>query len=154
MDKAYHIIHALKGVAGNLAIIQVADAATSIEAVFGKKQSGDVKEKISKLDAAIDRAINSINQLEQVPRVEKMPKKKKDPAHLKELFNNMLPAFDQFSPNAVEPFLSELEAYLSREQLDAIVKYIELFEFESAKQETIKLGKTLGIYHGKYKQNR
>jgi hypothetical protein len=57
----------------------------------------------------------------------------------------MLAAFDQFSPYVIEPFLSELKEYLSHDQLTPIVKHMEKFDFDGAKQETVKLANTLNI---------
>jgi len=64
---------------------------------------------------------------------------------MKALFIEMLPAFDQFSPYAIEPFLSELKEYLSQDQLNPTVNHMERFDFDGAKQETVKLAKALKI---------
>jgi len=123
----------------------VADAAIHIDAALREKRIDDVKEQVSTLAGALDTAIVSIRLLEGVQAVEEMPKKKMDVAHLKELFIKMLAAFDQFSPYAIEPFLSELKAYLSQDQLNPIVKHVERFDFDGAKQATVNLSKTLQI---------
>jgi len=73
-----------------------------------------------------------------------MPKKEMD-AHLKGIFVEMLSAFDQFSPYAIDPFLSELEEYLSQNQLNPIVNHMKRFDFDGAKQETVKIAKILNI---------
>jgi len=149
MEEAYHVIHRLKGVAGNLSIINVADSAAHIERMFKENRMNDSMDEILKLSAAVNKAVTSINNLE---KVRKTPEKKINLPYLEKLFNKMLVAFDQFSTYAAESVLSELEGYLSHEQLDSIVRYIEQFEFEGARYETIKLGKTLGIYYEKQQQ--
>jgi len=145
IDSAYRIVHALKGVAGNLSVTEVADAAIDIDAALREKRIDDVKGKLPVLAAALNTAVDSIRQLETVEAVEEMPKKEMDVPHLKKLFIEMLAAFDQFSPYAIEPFLSELKEYLSQDQLSPIVKHMERFDFDGAKQETVKLAKILKI---------
>ncbi|MBL7205710.1 MAG: response regulator [Desulfobacteraceae bacterium] len=145
MDSAHRIAHALKGVAGNLSVTEVADAAIHIDAALREKRIDDVKELLSTLAAALDTAIVSIRRLEGVQDDEEMPKKEMDVAHLKELFIKMLAAFDEFSPNAIEPFLSELKAYLSQDQLNPVVNHMERFDFDGAKQETVKIAKMLKV---------
>ncbi|MBL7204031.1 MAG: Hpt domain-containing protein, partial [Desulfobacteraceae bacterium] len=145
IDSAYRMTHTLKGVAGNLSITEVADAAINIDTALREKRLDDVKEQLSTLATALDRAVDAIRQLEVVEAVEEMPKKEMDVAHLKALFIEMLAAFDQFSPSAIEPFLSELKEYLSQDQLNPIVNHMERFDFDGAKQETVILAKTLKI---------
>ncbi|MBC8433615.1 MAG: PAS domain S-box protein [Desulfobacterales bacterium] len=145
IDSAYRIAHTLKGVAGNLSVTEVADAAIHIDAALREKRIDDVKEQISTLAAALDTAIVSIGRLEMVQDDEEMPKKEMDVAHLKELFVKMMAAFDEYSPNALEPFLPELKAYLSQDQLSPIVNHMERFDFDGAKQEMVKIAKMLKV---------
>ncbi|MFC1857463.1 transporter substrate-binding domain-containing protein [Thermodesulfobacteriota bacterium] len=145
IDSAYHIAHALRGVAGNLSITGVADAAVNIDTALRENRIDDVKDHLSILAAALNKAVDSIRQLETVQDVEEMPKKEMDVPYLKALFIKMLAAFDEFNPNVIEPFLSELKEYLSQDQLSPIVKHMERFDFDGAKQETVTLAKSLKI---------
>ena len=145
IDSAFRIVHALKGVAGNLSVSEVADAAINIDVALREKRIDDVKDQLSILASALNTAVASIGQLEAVEAVEEMPKKEMDMPHLTALFIEMLATFDQFSPYAIEPFLSDLKEYLSQDQLNPIVKHMERFDFDGAKQETVKLAKTLKI---------
>ena len=145
MDGAFRIAHALKGVVGNLSVTEVAEAAIHIDAALREKRLDDAKNQISTLAAALTTATDAIRQLEAVQDVEEMPKKEMDMPHLTELFIKMLAAFDQFSPYAIQPFLSELKEYLSQDQLSPIVAHVERFDFDGAIQETAKLAETLRI---------
>jgi len=145
IDSAYRIAHTLKGVAGNLSITEVADAAASIDKVLREKRMDDAKGQLSTLTAVLNRAVDSIGKIEVLQETEEVSKKEMDAAYLKELFIKMLAAFDQFSPYAIEPFLSELKEYLSQDQLNPIVAYMERFDFDGAKQETVRLAKALKI---------
>ena len=68
-----------------------------------------------------------------------------DVPYLTALFIKMLAAFDHYSPDVIEPVLSELKEYLSQDQLNPIVNHMERFDFDGAKQETVKLAKILKI---------
>jgi PAS domain S-box-containing protein len=145
LDSAYRITHTLKGVAGNLSLREVAEAIIPIDAALREKRIDDVKDRLSTLSEALNRVISSIRQLEAGKDIEEKPTKEMDIAHLTELFIKMLAAFDQYSPSLIEPFLPELEAYFSQEQLSSLMSHIERFDFNGAKQETVKLAKTLKI---------
>ncbi len=151
-DRACHLAHALKGVAGNLSIFQVADAAACIEAAIRKNRIDDARDKIPILDAALKQALNSISQLAGVGDIKEMPEKEMNLPYLETLFTRMLAAFDQFSPYSVEPFLSELEEYLTQDQLNPVKECIERFDFDKAKKEAVKLAGALGMNHEKYRQ--
>jgi len=145
VEGAYTLAHKLKGVAGNLSVVEVADVAVSIDAALYKKRIEDAKNKLPTIDAALKTAIDAIGQLKGIEEGEETPKKEIDTTHLKELFVNVLPAFNEFSPYAIEPFLSELKKYLTQDQLNPIADHIERFDFEGAKAKTIQLAETLKI---------
>ena len=145
IDAAHRIAHTLKGVSGNLSITEVYNAATRINNTLREKGMDDVMAQIPDLAAALDTAVDAIRQLNGLQKVEKVPKKEMDMPHLTTLFIEMLSAFDQYSPGVIGPFLVELGAYFSQEQLSPIERYMEQFDFDGAKQETINLAKRVQI---------
>ena len=147
IDIAYQIVHALKGVAGNLAITKVADTVIPMDTALRKKRINDVKEHLFTLAADLKTVIDSIGRLDGIYDQDGKEKsdKKMDITHLKDIFSKMLAAFAQLNPYVIEPFIAELKMYFAQDQLNPIVEYIERFEFEGAKQETIKLAETLKI---------
>ncbi len=145
IDSAARMVHKLKGVTGNLSITEVYDTATGIDTGLKENRIEDVKNQLVALATVLNRAVDSIRQLETVQDVEETQKKETDVAHLKALFIKMLAAFNRFDPNAVEPYLSELKEYLSLDQLSPIEKHLERFDFDKAKRETLRLAKTLQI---------
>ncbi len=149
INNAFHKAHALKGVAGNLAIIQVADAASLISIALRENRIDDVKGYLSTLTVSLKSAINAIGQLETGNTPQDAPIKELNVPHTTELFIKMLTAFNELNPYIIEPFLSELNTYLSQEQLNPIVDCIEQFDFEGAQQETIKLTEILKLDLGK-----
>ena len=89
--------------------------------------------------------VDSIKKLELVQNNKKMPKKEMHPSHLTSIFNEMLAAYDQFNPYILQPFIEQLEDYFSKDKLTPISRNLERFEFGRAKEETIKLAKTLNL---------
>lgn len=145
IDGVYYIAHALKGVAGNLSVTDVANAASNICTAIHDKRVEYTKNQIDTLSESIITVVDAIRQLETLYDVEEMPKKKLDEKYLKRLFTDMLPAFDELSPYALDPFMSKLAEYFTREQLNPISEHIERFDFNRARQETVKLAKPLMI---------
>jgi HPt (histidine-containing phosphotransfer) domain-containing protein len=145
IESAFRIAHALKGVAGNLWVAKVADAAGEIDTLLREKRVDVIKDRLSKLAVALNRAVESIRQVASVQTSKKVPKKELDIPHLTTLLVEMMSTFDQFNPYSIEPILSELNGYLSRDQLNPIVEHIERFDFDGAKRETLNLAKILKI---------
>jgi len=123
----------LGGVAGTLSVTEVADVTINIDVALREKSIDDVKDQLSTLAAALNTAVDSIRQLEAVQDVKEIPKKEMDVPYLTALFIKMLAAFDHYSPDVIEPVLSELKEYLSQDQLNPIVKHMERFDFDGAK---------------------
>jgi len=144
-ENAYNLVHTLKGLTGNLYLTKVAEIIILIDAAIRDRRPGDVKDQLPILSNALNRVINSIQQLEAVSGIEDKSKKEIDKAHLKKLFSEMTAAFDQYNPNLIDPFLSELKTYFTQTQLAPIVESMERFDFDDAKYKTIKFAKTLQI---------
>ena len=153
LDSAYRLVHKLKGVTGSLSITEVYNAATRLDNGLREKRMADVKEQLSIFTAVLDTAVEAIGQLEGLHESQKIPKKEIDIGHLEALFRDMLAAFDQYNPSVIEPFLHDLETYFSQKQLSPIVHYMERFDFDGAKQETVNFAKSfqvdLGGHNGK-----
>ena len=76
---------------------------------------------------------------------EEGPRQDVDLDRVSELLTNMLPGFEQFNPDAVEPYLRQIEALLPARQTAPIAKRVDAFDFTGAKAETLKLAAALGI---------
>jgi len=64
---------------------------------------------------------------------------------LRQLFGNMLNAFEEYNPVDAEPFMEKLKEFLSSRHLDPIKQAVENFDFDKAGEETVKLARVLGI---------
>jgi len=69
----------------------------------------------------------------------------KDMPDLKEIFIKLIASFNEFNPDVVRPFLSQLKTYISQDKLSPIKNQIERFDFDGAKQEAINLAEILKI---------
>ncbi len=166
-EGAYRIAHSLTGVAGNLFVTEVYQIAAKLGTRFREK-SGNNQELlplIRELGTALQDAIAAIRQM--IPESDRNAKqdvtgsenlcalteaesasqgKEKIPdlCVLRELFCGMLSAFEQYNPGEVEPFLEKLEAFLPV-QLEPVKQHLDRFDFDQAREETLKLAGELGI---------
>ena len=145
ISRATRLIHTLKGVAGNLRATDVAAAANRIDTALRENKIDNIREQLSAFAGKLKTVVNAVRRLESFQNVQEAVNTDIDEEHLKRIFCGMLQAFDQFNPSDVEPFVSELKVYLSNKQLKSIVDHMEQFDFDGAKQESIKLAKTLQI---------
>ncbi|MDM8521791.1 response regulator [Desulfococcaceae bacterium HSG8] len=149
-DEAYRIAHALKGVAGNLSITKVYSIVAKLSVALGKKDSAVLIPMIESLAVALNSAVDSIRQLVPEPdyNSEEKPESPKDPGSfqkLRGLFRKLLNSFEEYNPAAAEPFLEELSNSLSQRQTGSIRKEIDRFDFDEAKEKTVRLAADLGI---------
>ncbi|MCP4347130.1 MAG: response regulator [Desulfobacterales bacterium] len=145
-ENACQIVHALKGIAGNLSVTDVYSIAAKLNAEIREKPLAELIPLVRSLAAALGYAADSIQQLEKTETEIPEPlKEKPDLPFLEELFGNMLESFEQYNPNAVAPFLEKLETFFSSSQVDPIKKQVERFDFDRARDETVKLAAALGI---------
>jgi hypothetical protein len=87
----------------------------------------------------------SIGRLDETAAQPEKPRKAMDPSRVSHLLTGLVLAFEQFNPDAVEPYLAELASYLSEEQLTPITKRVDAFDFTGAKAQTLKLAEVLNI---------
>ena len=144
-ETAQGLVHKLKGVAGNLSVMEVYAAASKINEALKDKRIDDVRPAIGSLANALEVVVESIGQLEHIEKEEEPRRKALDPMRVSNLFKKMLLALEQFNPDAVEPYLNELRSYLPEQQTALITKQVDEFQFIGAKEETIKLARILGI---------
>ncbi|MDM8522820.1 transporter substrate-binding domain-containing protein [Desulfococcaceae bacterium HSG8] len=145
-DGAYRMLHALKGIAGNLSLTEVYSIAAELNIEVRKKQTGDLLPLVSSLADAMKIAISSVQQLESEEEEEEAHHEgPRDLTILKELFREMMPSFEEYNPDAVEPFLEKLCQLLSPVQIAPIRKQLSRFDFDAARKETVRLAASLGI---------
>ena len=110
------------------------------------------KDDIKKTGAAVENQEEYALFHQEGPK--KSLKKDVDKSYLTGLFNKMLPAFQQYNPFDLEPYMKELAEYLPADQINPIINWINRFEMEEAQKEFIQLAKTLEIELGSWNDAR
>ncbi len=147
-EGAYSLCHALKGVAGNLSVTEVYSIAAKLNAALRKKEAADLIPMIESLVTALDSAVVSVRQSAPEPGFsvpEDMQAPLRGLQNLENIFKELLDSFEKYNPAAAEPFLEKLSQSLFSHQTDPIKEKLDKFDFDSARDETVRLALTLGI---------
>ncbi|MCP4113706.1 MAG: transporter substrate-binding domain-containing protein [Desulfobacteraceae bacterium] len=142
---ATHIIHTLKGVAGNLSITEVYKIAVNLNTIIREKQADKLILLSESLATALNSVIASVQQLESEEENRETSGDALDLPLLEELIRKMLASFEEYNPLAVRPFFEQLDRFLSPDQLAPIKQQLDKFDFDGARDETLKLASGLGI---------
>ncbi|MCP4347074.1 MAG: transporter substrate-binding domain-containing protein [Desulfobacterales bacterium] len=144
-EAAYRIIHALRGVAGNLSVTEVSSIAANLSVKIRERPACELVPLIESFTSALDSVVASVRLLETEKQDRKIVKKELDMPYLREVFQDMIASFEEYTPSATEPFLEELGCYLSSQQIEPIKEKLNEFDFDRARDETVKLAQALGI---------
>lgn len=147
IEEAHQAIHALKGVAGNLSIIKVADIAQNIISALKKENIEIAGEHFKILDAELRSVILSIHQSGHQNETTFFLKTI-DPDRLNWLIQKITDGFNQYSPDALKPFIQELQTYVHPERLKRMLNYSDDLDYDKAKTELKKLVKLLPLDRG------
>jgi len=96
-----------------------------------------------KLESSINNRINEDNLKKAAHKI--LFSKRIDTDIISDLLNSMIKSMDNSMLDDIESHLTKLADYLSSHRIDPVKKYLEQFDFERAKQETIKLASDLGL---------
>ncbi len=148
-DSAYRLAHALKGVAGNLSVTEVFRIAEKLNAEIREKPCEELMPVIASFGDALKRAVHFIRQMETEDReqgtgnetVKEMP----DNSAMKKLFRELLASFEEYNPEASEPFMEQLGRFLSSQQIEPVQWHLDRFDFDKARGATVKLAHDIGI---------
>ena len=136
------IAHALKGLAGNLYIKQVAMVAGELDA---KLKQGDM-EACDSLIGELNDALVGFAKLPcrlVLPEGSPSIKKEMNLVVVKELLSKIDQGLDDLNPDTVEPLIKELSCYLDSNDISRLQAYIDSFDFELAKKVVADLEATL-----------
>ncbi len=143
--------HKLKGAAGNLALTDLASAATAIDMALCANTSEvgapDVKAALLSLQAALATALASIADYatdNEIPSASAPATKLKN-GKAPRLLKQVLQALNADDPSVVEPLLKELCSQLPPEQIAALMSAVDNFDFRSGEIETRRIAAQLGI---------
>ena len=136
--------HKLRGAAGNLALDQVASAATDLDEHL--KQNQEAQEALQRVQIAIDLARTAIAQYagtEPVPSTP--PSLPSDRTRLSALLAQALHTLGTDSPEGMEPLLATLEAALPAADIAPLRHAVESFNFRAGEAAVRNLAVTLQV---------
>ncbi len=146
-DDARRVSHALKGVAGNLAINEVSKLVSEIDLKLNKNETHNLKSLVAGLDSSLQIVVKAISAIPKKKSVSNIRNdSKSDKQETERILNELILSFDQYNPNSVEPHLNKLTEQLQPGLLNSIVDLVEKYDFDGAKAETIKLAKNLNVF--------
>ncbi len=143
--QSYHLTHALKGVAGNLAVNAVAEAADQLGLAIKQQEVAAINSLIPLLAETLDSATEAIKTLDLLSPAPQGTLKPFDPEIIATILSHLHQALEMDNPDFVEPVLSQLREYLPEEKINPLHQLIEAFEFEKAKTATHTLATDLKL---------
>ncbi|MCI5221776.1 MAG: hybrid sensor histidine kinase/response regulator [Candidatus Electrothrix sp. AR4] len=149
LKTAEEITHSIKGVAGNLSVIDVAAIAARLNEDL-KKMKGDFHPRVNELINALEIAVGSIKQMHN--KKSNMQKKTLtgcDIEAMQKLLTDLLLALDKVDLDRVESLLEQLEECCTESQLTVLVQQVADFEFRAAEETLKKLASMFSINLGR-----
>ena len=135
--------HRLKGVAGNLALLELQRQAQQVESEL--RASAVREESLCALDQAMSMALSAIAEYVGSSPGAAVSLPDHSGAQTSHLLRQLLSALALYSPEEVEPHLAALANCVAAEQLQPIRQAVEEFAFPEAEALTFRLAGTLGI---------
>jgi CheY-like chemotaxis protein len=149
LKTAGEISHSLKGVAGNLGVIDVAATASRLNEEL-KKMRGDFYPGVNELINALEIAVSSIRGMHnQTSNVRKKILTGCDIDLMQKLLTELLLALDRVDLDRVESLLEQLEECCTESQLTVFAQQVADFEFRSAEETLKKLASMFSINLGR-----
>ncbi len=147
ITEAGSIIHALKGVSGNLWLKEVNAVAEKMDRAVKTDDPDELRTLLPSLQTALVKAAAAIRKIEnQKPRAVTAPEKEiEDPALVRKHVQTLLGALEQYDPDASEACLNDLSDLIGERRLDAIARRVEEIDFDGAVEETHTLADALGM---------
>ncbi len=134
--------HRLKGVAGNLALLELQRQAQQVES--GLRAGAVREEALCALEQAMTMALTAIAAYAG-PASGSVESSPEAGAHIARLLRNLLSALALYSPEEAEPHLAALASRVTADQLQPIRQAVDEFAFPEAEALTLGLAGTLGI---------
>lgn len=147
VEAAQGLAHAIKGLAGNLSITHVADIATTMDSLLKQNEPEKAQKKILKLTEALQQVAKAIALL-KLPDINDELESEQQDLDLDligEILAQINDALDELNPDAVAPYLKQLNKFIGKKELAAIQYAVDNFDFDSAKSAVEELTVLLGI---------
>ena len=142
-EEGYRLTHALKGVAGNLAISSIANAAENIGLAIKHQDFEKATALLPTLNKAFKTVSKAIKTIKLPNREHRL--RKFDPHAVTLIFNDLNEALQEDTPEAVYPLLKKLDKYLSKDKTATLRKLVEDFDFDEAREAASLLARDLDL---------
>ncbi|MBF0111472.1 MAG: response regulator [Desulfamplus sp.] len=168
ITEAYKITHAMKGVASNLSIINVAKSAAELNLLLKQYQKSgqktdqideqsikDIKDALNNLSTSLSSALNAIESLKvkHGANADNLSKNSEDIGKIDKIVDQLQESVEQYSTDGVEPLVEQLEALIKVQNFESmrepfksvginlkmVKKYIDDLDFGAANDELSKL---------------
>ncbi|MBY0556187.1 MAG: PAS domain S-box protein [Burkholderiaceae bacterium] len=138
-ELARRTAHALKGVAGNLHLAEVASLAAYVDTALKAGDRGEAAAQTEQLQMALERLLGLVDSalpsaLSALPVLESI-----SAAELVQLLQDLRAALDLFNPDSVNPMLTQLIHVMPAQQIHPVVLAVQHFDFELAASLTDQL---------------
>ncbi|MDH5751932.1 MAG: ATP-binding protein, partial [Deltaproteobacteria bacterium] len=133
------LLHALKGLAGNLSIEQIGKISGDMESHL---KNGDIQAFESLQEHLFQNLAEVLEAIGRVPEMEQQqgePHREFNPETVKGVLRKILEGLEEDDPGIVEPFVNELEEYVPREKIRVLRKKIDEFDFDQAKVKALEM---------------
>ena len=140
-----HITHALKGVAANLAILNIPFIAGEIEAALTLDYQEHFDNLIGVLRNSLNHVVSAIDEFELPTTTQTAQRKTFDKNAISQLLRNLYVTLEELNPDVTDPILSELNAYLEDRELAKIRLALDNFDFDEAVKQTDFLAKKFDL---------
>jgi two-component system sensor histidine kinase EvgS len=145
LEAARTIAHALKGLAGNLALTDVARLAVELDGAIHAGARATALRLTDALDTALTRAGAAIAQLTLPAPSLASQDSAVDMGAAHDLIKKLNAALDQLSPDAAEPIVRTLGQIFGPGNLASVQRCLDAFDFEAAKRQTRSLAVRVGL---------
>lgn len=139
IETVRRISHALKGISGNLALIEIFALISVLDTDLKTGDSQNIAAQFADLDRTLKKASSAIRQLQLPKQRIDTTASSSDTVHICELLQQLLVTLNELNPESAEPLLRRLEPHLDTFDFNAIHREIDHFDFDSAKIEVKKL---------------
>jgi two-component system sensor histidine kinase EvgS len=139
------IAHNLKGLAGNLALIEVTEIAVDIDEKIKQGRVSAVVTQCEKLASALEILCVAIKQI-YMPRIEEEAIDFSDNAlNIHDALQDLFNALGEFNPDLAMPKFIPLVHLLSENKISVARKAVEQFDFQKAKSELRIIAESVGV---------
>ncbi|HEU5350881.1 MAG TPA: PAS domain S-box protein [Terracidiphilus sp.] len=146
---ARQLTHALKGVAGNLFLKDVAACVERMDAWLKAGDGESARNEAPALRSALARVAEAVAELTEGAEREPRSPSAYDPEAALQLIKDLRASLEALDPERAEPLVAQLGKILPGADLAAIQREIEAFDFEHASEESEALAGKLGLDLGK-----